>query len=157
MHTVVVFHDRRRERVDEALRALSEAGVRRESVVVTPTGEPPPEQGPRSFLGLPHAIHYGGLGAALGMLVGVAMSPERPEAPTTLWLIVAGAVFGAFFGIAVGLLVGGVRRQRWRMRTPRPDLTVRVEADDPEVVERAKEVLLEHGGELRAPPTPAAV
>ncbi len=151
MHTVVVFHERRRDRVDEALRALAEAGVGRESVVVTPTGEPPPEQGPRSVLGLPHAIHYGGVGAAIGMLAGVAMAPERPEAPTTIWLIIAGAVLGAFFGMAVGLVVGGIRRQRWRIRAPRPDLTVRVEADSPEVVERARAVLLEHGGELRAP------
>ncbi|HEY8430431.1 MAG TPA: hypothetical protein VIL20_18755 [Sandaracinaceae bacterium] len=151
MHTVVVFPHDARDRVDAALRELEESGVDRRSVLVKPFGELPAEQGPRSVLGLPHRVHYAGVGAALGMLVGLASRTEGSDIPATIWLVIVGAALGGFFGALVGSLVGGIRRQRWRMRAPHAAVAVRVEAESPELIARAREVLLAHGGEPRAP------
>lgn len=151
MHTVVVFHHDTRDRVDAALRELEESGVDRSSVLVTPIGELPAEQGPRSVLGLPHRVHYAGMGAALGMLIGLAARPTSGDVPTTIWLVIVGATLGGFLGAIVGSVVGGVRRQRWRLRAPHPDVAVRVESESDELLARAREVLLAHGGELPAP------
>ncbi len=151
MHTVVVFTGESRDRVDEALRALGEAGVDRDSILVTPTGEPPPERAPRSVLGLPHRLHYAGIGATLGMLLGVALRPGGFAPLWGIWLAITGALLGGMAGAMVGFLVGGIRRQRWRMRAPHPDMLVRVEAQSRDVVERAREVLLSHGAEVHTP------
>ena len=151
MHTVVVFHRETRGRVDEALRALSESGIDRDSVLVTPVGEPPPERAPRSVLGLSHRLHYAGIGAALGMLGGLAVAPGGFAPLWAIWFVIVGAVLGGFLGGIVGFVVGGIRRQRWRMRAPHPDVLVRVEAESRDLVERARTVLLAHGGEVYAP------
>lgn len=145
MHTVVVFHRDERDRVDEALRELSAEGIDRDHLLLAPTGEPPPEQAPRALFGLPHHVHYGGIGAAIGMIVGLAFRPGE-GALWGIWMVITGAVLFGMFGAAVGVVVGGIRRQRWRMRTPHPDLAVRVEAESHELVERAREILLAHGG-----------
>lgn len=148
MHTVVVFHRDARDRLDAALSALSEEGIDRDHVLVTPIGEPPEEQGPRSVLGLPHRLHYGGIGAAVGMLVGLALQPGGFDPLWTIWLVIVGAILGGMMGAIVGFVVGGIRRQRWRTRAPHPHLAVRVEAERRDVVERARELLLAHGGDV---------
>lgn len=149
MHTVVVFSGESRDRVDSALRALNESGIHRDSVLVTPTGEPPIERAPHSVLGLPHRLHYAGVGATLGMLLGVALRPGGFAPLWNIWLAITGAVLGGMAGALLGFVVGGIRRQRWRMRAPHPDLLVRVEAESRDIVERARDVLLAHGAEVR--------
>lgn len=151
MHTVVVFHRGERARVDEALRALSTEGIDRDHVLVTEMGEPPPEQGPRSIFGLPHWMHYGGVGAALGMILGLALRPAGGPL-WSIWMVITGAILGGMAGGMIGAIVGGILRQRWRMRSPHTEVAVRVEAESRDLVERARELLIAHGGHVHGGP-----
>lgn len=142
--TTAVF--RQPERMNDALRDLVERGIAQEHEVVPPedTAPLPP---PRSFLGMPHRLHYAGLGAATGMLTGLAVGGSA-NTLATVWLVIVGAVFGSFLGGLVGMAVGGIKKQLWIERTPRPKWMVRVETATREDADRAELTLKSYGADI---------
>lgn len=139
-----------RERMQLAIRDLVAHGFEREQILVAPAAEPDPKMEPRSFLGLPHRLHYAGIGAALGMLTGTWLgATPGDETTSTLWFVVAGAVLGVFVGGLVGMAVGGAQRARWHRDGSVPRWAVRVESASDEEAERAVDTLVRHGGTLQ--------
>lgn len=100
------------------------------------------------MFGLTHRAHYAGMGAALGMLLGVAVS-SAPGGPTltTLWLVIVGAMLGGMLGGMVGMIVGASKKERWRQRTAIRRWAVRVDLGDEEASDIVA-VLTRHGGRI---------
>lgn len=142
-----IFHEH--QRADDALRALTAQGIAREGIAMS--SRPHREPMPHSLFGLPHRVHYTGVGAAAGMIVGLALS-GRPgsTAPTALWLVIVSTFVGGLIGLGVGLVVGGLKKERWRQRLHR-DWILHVETASSDEARRAEETMLRCGGEIVEP------
>jgi hypothetical protein len=131
------------ERMELAVRALAERGIVREHIVVEPLrerGAPPSLDGPS------HRQQGTGIGSSLGMLIGFVVSGAPGGDPVAaLFLILLCGGSGALLGGVIGLIVGGIRKRRWR---PARDWLVRVEAASRDELERAAGVLRASGGSM---------
>ena len=143
--TTAIFHAS--DRMNEAVRELEErVGPER----VRTEADPPPrdEPRPRALFGMPFSVHYGGAGAAIGMVVGL-MAGSRSASPlTTIWMVLVFAGLGGLLGTFMGVSVGAFRTARWRDRTTAHRFVLQVEAETADEREAVQRTITSYGGEL---------
>lgn len=146
-HTSAIFHAR--DRMDEAVHELTDRGVEPERIHVDSDPHPSREPAPHALFDMPFRVHYAGLGAALGMLVGLWISgaPTGGETMTTIWLVIVGALLGGFIGMFVGMVVGGIRKVVWRDRVTPRRFVMRVDCEGPDECGAVERTLAQYGGE----------
>ncbi len=144
--TTAVFHQP--DRMEEALRDLADRGIAQDHEIVPPEAIAPSHP-PHSFFGLPHRLHYAGLGAAVGMFAGLSVGGGNTL--VTIWLVIAGAVFGSFIGGLVGLAIGGIKKQLWLQRAPEQRWLVRVDTASRDDADRAELTLRSYGADIMQP------
>lgn len=142
--TRAVFHER--EHVDSAVRELTEEGIGEEHILIEPSlrqdvsaHEPTPRLSSRA--------RFAGIGAAVGMISGVAIGGVGGGPLASVWLVIVGVLLGAILGLLVGLIVGALRREHATHAVGR-DWIVSVDAPDETFAARARQVLRGVGGEL---------
>lgn len=138
--TTAVFHER--ERVDSAVRWLTEEGIGEEDILIEPAMR---KVDPHHVAGLSHRMQFAGLGAAIGMITGIAIGGVG-DPLGGLWLVIVGSLAGVLLGGLVGLLVGAVRHSSAERHVGR-DWLVSVSSPD-ENAPRVRRVLSDVGGEL---------
>lgn len=147
--TTAIFHAQ--DRMDEAVRELERRGVEPERIDVTPDPKPRSEPPPHALWHLPFGVHYAGVGAAIGMLVGLALSGSPGgRVMSTIWLVLVMTGLSAVMGGLIGVLVGAFRMARWSERVTPHRFLLRVDTDDEEEHEVVTRTLASYGGELRS-------
>jgi hypothetical protein len=145
--TTAIFHAR--DRMDEAVRELEEQ-VGPERVHTEADPAPRVERPPRALFGMPFSVHYAGMGAAIGMIVGLMVSgaPGGASPLTTIWLVIVFAGLGALLGTFVGTAVGGFRKARWKDRATAHRFVLRVEVETAAEHAAVTRTITSYGGEL---------
>ena len=145
--TTAIFHAR--DRMDEAVRELEEQ-VGPERVHTEADPAPHVDPPPRALFGMPFSVHYGGSGAAIGMIVGlmVSGSPGGASPLTTIWLVIVFTGLGALLGTFVGTAVGGFRKARWQDRATPHRFVLRVEVETAAEHAAVTRTIASYGGEL---------
>lgn len=146
--TTAIFHAQ--DRMDQAVQELQGHGIELERIDVRADPPPSSEPPPHALWHLPFGLHYAGVGAALGMLLGLAFSGSPgADVMSTYWMVVLGVILGGFTGGLLGVFVGAVRMARWTDRVTPHRFVVRVDTESDEEQNVVKETLASYGGDLR--------
>jgi hypothetical protein len=144
--TIAVFHQR--EHMQEAVRDLTEHGFERENISVRPTRLKGHAETANPMRAMPQPVHVAGIGAALGMIIGLAIATPGAGGLLTLWTVIIGAVLGGLIGASVGALLTRRRARRAKTGAEPRDWLVRVDTASSVEAEHVEQALRRHGGDI---------